>query len=327
MRLRPDFERTLRRYVLGDLDEGLRVELEELLLTDPDAFEALGVVEDELVEEYLDGTSPAPERRKLEERLLISPERRRRVRLVRALRDRANADQQPRAEAPPARAEGVRPVGWRLAWIETVAEWLRPARWQPAWVAVAAVLAVSLVGNAWLLSRYEMQGLARTPGQQTVAAPPGPQGDSDALNRLQARLEREQQDRAAAEARAKALESQLGRPRTSVATFALAAGLLRSGGSLARVTVPPDAVLVRLRLELPEDGHPLYRAALHDPDGAEIWAASRLRAVREPGQAAVVLTVPTELLPRGDYQVKLSGLRDGAEPEVLATYPFRVGAS
>jgi anti-sigma factor RsiW len=326
MRLTPDFETTLRRYVLGDLDEALRLELEELLLTDPDAFEALGVIEDELVEEYLDGAGPAPERRKLEERFLTSPEHRRRVRLARALRDRANPDLPARAEALPARADGIRPAGWRPAWIETLVAWVEPARWQPAWVAVAAVLAVSLAGNAWLLSRQPPQGLARTPAPSTEeVAPPGPERDLAALNRdLQAKLDLEQQDRAAAEARAKALETQLGRPRTSVATFALAAGLLRAQGSLPRIAVPPGAEVVRLRLELPDEGYPLYRAALHDPDGAEIWAVSRLRAVGRPGQSAVVVTVPSELLPRGDYQVKLAGLRDGAGPEILATYPFRV---
>jgi len=326
MRLTPDFERTLRRYVLGDLEEGLRFELEELLLTDPDAFEALGVIEDELVEEYLEEAVAAPERRRLEERFLTSPEARRRLRLVRALRDRAKPAPRPLVETLPVRADGVRPAAWRPAWIETLGEWLRPARWQPAWVAVAAVLAVSLAGNAWLLSPYPAPGLAPTPAPQAnEVAPLGPEGDLATLNRaLQARLDQEQQERAAAEARAKALEDQLGRPRTSVATFALAAGLLRAGGSLPRIAVPSDAEVVRLRLELPEEGYPFYRAALHDPDGGEIWAASRLRAVGKPRQAAVVLSVPTELLPRGDYQVKLSGLRDGAEPEALATYPFRV---
>ncbi|MDD1633238.1 MAG: hypothetical protein LUP91_13670 [Methylococcaceae bacterium] len=327
MRLTPDFERTLRRYVLGDLDEGLRVELEELLLTDPEAFEALGVIEDELLEEYLEGAGAASERRRLEERFLTTPERRRRLSLVRALKERANPDQHPRVEALPARANAVavQPAAWRPAWIETLAEWLRPAR-QPAWVAVAAALAVSVVGNVWLLSRDQAQGPARTPAPPTEERTGlGLEEGLAAQNRaLQARLDREQRDRAAAEARATALETRLGRPRTSVTTFALAAGLLRGQGSLPRVSVPADAELVRLRLELPEDGYPLYRAALHDPDGAEIWAASRLRAVGGHGQAAVVLAVPSELLPRGDYQVKLSGLRDGAELEALATYPFRV---
>jgi hypothetical protein len=71
---------------------------------------------------------------------------------------------------------------------------------------------------------------------------------------------------------------------------------------------------VRLRLELPEDGYRLYRAALHDPDGGEIWSASKLRAAGKPGQPAVVVAVPSELLPRGDYLLKLREWR-GREPE------------
>jgi hypothetical protein len=36
------------------------------------------------------------------------------------------------------------------------------------------------------------------------------------------------------------------------------------------------------------------------------------------------LFLPTSLLPYGDYQVKVSGITEQAEPERLATYTFRV---
>ncbi len=258
MDLTPDLERTLRQYVLGSLEEGRRAELEGRLITEPDAFEALGVVEDELIEEYLDGTGSAAERRSFERHFVTSGERRCRLRLARALKERAAAlAARPRAEA--------RPTG---------RDWLRFPLGQPAWAALAALLVLSLAANVWLAS-----------------------GD----------------------------RSRRGRP-AGPATFALASGLLRAEGAIPRVAVPPGADIVKLRLELPEDEYPLYRAALHDPDGGEIWSASRLRAVGRPGPSAVVLVVPSELLPRGDCRVKLSGMRDGEEPEVLATYPFRVVA-
>jgi hypothetical protein len=104
---------------------------------------------------------------------------------------------------------------------------------------------------------------------------------------------------------------------------ALAAGLLRGEGSLARVKVPADAVAVELRLELPAVDYPRYRAALLDANGDEVWIASKLRAEGEAGQPAVVLLLPSGLLPPGDYQVKLSGSSDGREPETLGTYAFR----
>lgn len=154
MRLTPELEGTLRRYVQGELSETLRLELEELLLTDPDAFEALGVVEDELAEEYLEGEGSALERKGFEEHFLTSPERRRRLAFLLALKHRAASASQPTSEeAPAVPGDGVRASARRPSWIDAVAEWLRPARWQPAWAAVSAMLALSLAGNAWLAWR------------------------------------------------------------------------------------------------------------------------------------------------------------------------------
>jgi hypothetical protein len=327
MRLTPDFERTLKAYVLGSLDEDLRVELEELLVTDPDAFEALGVIEDELVEEYLDGAGSPSERRSFEERCLASPEWQSRLSLARALRDRARTPVGlPREEMPPAQAAPARSAGLAPAWVETLVGWLRPARWQPAWVAAAAVLVVSLAGNAWMILRLDTAEPAAGPPLARPATAP-PSADIEALAEeardLRARLEEEQRQRSRPEDAA--MVRRPGRaPGASIATFALASGIrLRSGGSLSAVAVPPDALLVRLRLELSGGGFPIYRASLHDGDGDEVWMASKLRPDTERGQVAVVLVLPSELLRRGDYQVKLSGIPERGEPEPVATYAFR----
>ena len=183
--------------------------------------------------------------------------------------------------------------------------------WRPAWVGLAAALAVSLVGNAWQASRYPAQEarVERPPLPEEAAAvtlpaeagpspyappasaPPAPaEYVTVETQELRARLAREL-ERAEAEARVKKLHLQ--GSRAPVVTFTLAAGLLRAGGSLPRVTVPKDAIVVRLRMELPgDDYYPLYRAALLDANGDEIWAASKLRAEGEPGQTAVVLVLP-----------------------------------
>lgn len=154
MRLTPEFEGTLRRYVRGDLDETLCVELEELLTTDPDAFEALGVVEDELIEEYLDGDGSVLERERFEEHFLTSPERGHRLSFARTLKGRAAAIAvQPLVNASPEPAVGRRPAERGPSWLEALTGWLRPSGWPPAWAAVGAVLAVSLAANVWLSTR------------------------------------------------------------------------------------------------------------------------------------------------------------------------------
>jgi hypothetical protein len=326
VRLTAAVESTVRRYVLGDLDEGLRDELDELLVTDPDAYDALSVIEDDLIEEYLDEIGTQAERQGFEQHFLASADGARRLAFARALRARASAramerqPEKPTAPVPPP----------------------QPTAWQPAWLGLAAALAVSLLANAWLASQHQGRGqraastlpVAPTaqPSNSSSAPPvapsssPTPSATTAAEHQdLMARLEAEQVERSKAEARSQTLEQQLRARGPRIATFALAAGLLRGEGSLPRVSVPSGAVVVGLRLELPGNDYPRYRAALLDANGEEIWAASGLRA--EGGVAsAVVCLLPTGLLPRGDYQVKLSGLGDGAEPEAVGTYAFRVSA-
>lgn len=308
MRLTPQFESTLRRYVLGELEEGLRVELEELLITDAEAFEALGVIEDEVIEEYLEGTDSAAQRETFEQNFLTSPERSRRLRVVRALKERAA--RQERALAPTTlAAKGLFPA----------------SRWQWVPTGLAATLAVSLIGNAWLASRV----VQMTP-EMSLPTPAASVRPEAATVRVveptvpfatMAVASPNQLESPEPPLLRRAPEMAPERPPAAVHTFVLTAGLLRSSGSLPRLTVPTDAVVVRLLLDLPGDDYPLYRAALNDAEGDEIWAASKLKA--EPGKAAVAVAVLTSFLPPGDYQMKLSGLTEG-QPEALGTYAFSV---
>ena len=50
MRLIRRSDQTLRLYVLGELRETSRLDVEERLVTDPNFFEALGMTEDDLTE-------------------------------------------------------------------------------------------------------------------------------------------------------------------------------------------------------------------------------------------------------------------------------------
>ena len=249
--LEPEIEQSLRRYVLGSLEEDERLQLEETLVQDPDTFELLGVIEDELAEEYLDGTLTEPERLAYEQH-----DHRDDLEFFSALRARASA-------APP---EPSRTRGWDPA------SWLKGMVLQPAWLgAAAAILIASLVGSAWFV---------RQPVPRAAMAP-------------------------------------------EVPTYALASGLLRSGGTLTRVVVPADVDAVRLLLDLPDDGYSFYRAALLDVEGDEIWSQSKLRAESTEEQVVVAVLVPAAVLVHGDYQMKVSGVTESGELEALASYTFR----
>ena len=313
-RLTPELEATLRRFVLGGLDEAARAALEEQLVTDPDVFEALGVVEDELIEEYLDGTSSGPDRAAFEQHFVSSPLRLARLRLAKSLRRHASHEM---AVATPARSQPRQPS----------------SRWQPTWLALAAGLILSLAGNLWLVSRLQPQQAPSLSAPSAAAHPtdvaptvaPSLARAAVETPTMQAaeQLQREREERSKAEARVAALEETLRRSRSSV-SFVLAAGALRSAGSAQRIVVPSDAMLVRLRLELPGNDYPSYRAILLNDAGEELWSGSKLKAETESGRVLVDLALTPDRLPRGDYQVKLSGLTAAGDAEAVGSYSFRV---
>jgi hypothetical protein len=104
-------------------------------------------------------------------------------------------------------------------------------------------------------------------------------------------------------------DSRVARPGTDDVSAWLSSGLVRTvGAELGRVHVPPDSKLVRLRLETDGTNYPSYRATLHLASGEEIWSQTALTAGTIDGRTAVTLTLPSELMPAGDYYVRLSGV-------------------
>lgn len=104
----------------------------------------------------------------------------------------------------------------------------------------------------------------------------------------------------------------------------LSADLVRAGGELTRVHIPPNCRVVRLHLDPGTDAYRDYRATLHDVSGVELWAQGQLQTANVQGGNAITLTFPCELLPEGDYHARLHGLSPGAPPVRLRRYDFRV---
>jgi hypothetical protein len=95
-------EVSLRRFLLGQLNEDERERVEERFTTDRDFRELVLLVEDELVEAYLDGSLPKAEKELFVEHLLSTPEQRRKIRIAGSLRSYLVAGE-PASPAVPAR--------------------------------------------------------------------------------------------------------------------------------------------------------------------------------------------------------------------------------
>jgi hypothetical protein len=309
--MNPDVEngRTLKRYLLGQLDEQEQQRLEREIMTDNHTFEQISAAEDELVEEYLEGSLSAREREKFENHFLSTPERRQELKLAKALR-----------KYVPSQKSASKVSFW-----ESLLALLGA---QPAFLkhALSAVLVLAVVGGVWSgrqAWRYS-QEIAQIRSQQTTSQDQmqnlqrqlGEQRSRSA--QLAEELERQEEQRSQMDRAPKAIQ------QPSLVALALSPGLVRSTGSVKRLVVPPSASLIKLELDLLATDYPTYRVILQDADGQEIITLNRLKAGRSSGRDVVVVTLPASLVPRGDYSLKLSGRSAAGDFEDLGRYYFRV---
>jgi hypothetical protein len=237
------------------LDEAARSGARRAAGHGADVFEALGVVEDELIEEYLDGTSSDPDRAAFEKSFLTSPQRRARLRLAESLRRHASRREGDRTGSTAAKAI-LLPVAADVAGARRGGSC---CRWP---------------GNLWTRftarKRSERPALQRHPWRcsPTPWLPlwprrlaPSSDGTIDDADRggFSARSARK---RSKAEARVAALEETLGVSRSSV-TFVLAAGALRSAGSASASSYPATRCWSTCAWRVVSaNDYPSYRAVL-----------------------------------------------------------------
>jgi CHAT domain-containing protein/tetratricopeptide (TPR) repeat protein len=141
MTLSNENEIKIRAYLVGGLGEAEELELERRLLGDRDLAEHLLLVEDELIEDYERGALDASERERFETFFLVTPGRRRKLRMVRAARKYA-------AGTVPAAAVGRRAPSVRPGWWQRLLHKLFFPRWKTAAFACAVAAAV-VAGVVW----------------------------------------------------------------------------------------------------------------------------------------------------------------------------------
>jgi methionine-rich copper-binding protein CopC len=102
----PETQERIRQYLLGQLIDGAREELEQELLTNEQLFEELLVVEDEIIDEYLAGGLDHNQCVDIEQHFLSTPERQEKLRFARALKRHVTVASRPEKPAK------FLPVSW-----------------------------------------------------------------------------------------------------------------------------------------------------------------------------------------------------------------------
>jgi len=80
-----EIQEPIRQYLLGQLSDGPREEIERALLTNEEAFAELLIIEDELTDEYLNSQLNPDDRADFERHFLAAPERQDELRFAQAL--------------------------------------------------------------------------------------------------------------------------------------------------------------------------------------------------------------------------------------------------
>ena len=312
-------EKLIARYLLGDLPEEQQVAIEDRAFADKDYLALVTAVENDLIDEYVRQELSPTERQQFERQFLASAERRKRVEFAKAL------------ARGPERTVVSETAKW--SWRDSLyalISGLNPA----AKIAFAAVMLLLIVGGAWLLTatlrlrsqltQLQAQNQARQNElQQQVEA------ERRRNEELNARLTQEQQQREQSEESLQKL-SETGDatnppPRSVIAALTLLPGLSRGGGDKASLVMPEDARLVRLQIGIdPNEPYKTFAVELRTAAGRQVWTRENLTARTRGKARAVSLTLPSSVLKSGDYELRLSGRREGGESEDVGFYYFDV---
>lgn len=287
-------DRRLIAYLLGQMSEAERTQLEDQYFAEDARFEYLAAVETDLIDSYVRGELAEPDRARFEQRFPRSPRLRARIALARQLQARARlAIGIPADEPARPQARSSRPA-------------TRATRSRPALIgAVSAVVVLIVAVVGW----FAFQSTS------SQAAPAGPNIPPPAAGQPGQPASPDPQPVSAAT------------HHTSTPgpiTLVLAPGSAGSRDDSALLTMPQGDDVVRIQIDHDGPARERYAVLVGTSDRQRVWTELDMTA-RAPGAKGVILEIPVSSLPAGHYILTLSGGAQGAKRlEALADYTFRV---
>jgi hypothetical protein len=258
----------MKSYLLGTVDTDHKTQFEERILSEPNTYDELLIVEEELIDQYVAGGLSKLEREQFETHFLITAERQKNLRFGQLLRRYVNSQNDFSAAAP--HVSQTAPAKKSPMFAPS------PAGSRPLLAfCVAGVMLVGTVLFGWIaLRRFPTRSV------QHNAEP--------------------------------------------VVVVTLAPGSITTGSNTTKqVSVPPRGVNLKLELELKNASFRNYKFELFR-ENKSVQARGDLGVEAKGQQYVVPLTITSEVLSPGDYQVKLSGVSESGADEFIQNYSFRV---
>jgi hypothetical protein len=311
-------EKSIHRYLLGEMAESDQTAFERELLADRDKFDQVWSVEDELIDSYVRDEMSRSDRERFESHYLASPLHRERVAIARLFLE--NIDQ-PGGET--INTKVTSPVApWWSRLLES-RSWPKPA------VGAALALALLLIfGGGWLFierSRLTDQ-IAKIQSEAQIESASLRQREQELALRNQ-ELEKEMAERRRQSEQLKAevelLRQQARSTLSAVPSFLLIPTPLRSENAPPPPAIPILNGKIRLLMELESRDHPSYRIKLQTAEGREILLGKIDQVIVSKDRAFAMLTIPAKTLAKGEYVLILSGQTPDGRSEEIDRYFFR----
>ena len=280
----------LVRYLLGELPPAEADTLDERSVVDPDFFDHLEAVENDLVDGFIREELSPDLRDRFTRGYLAAGPRAEKLRFASALRRAGRAHDESLAK-PQARTATVLPMKPRAS---KPVPWLLP---------VAATIAVVGLGVWFLPQNQDLP--TDTPATQQATRDPQPASPGPA--------------------QPAAPPADAPPPTRQETLFAFTLSAPRRGiDDRATITLPATAESVTLRAELEMDDFPRYRAILKDPASDRVlWRSSPLTVESQGAARVVPVMIPARHFATQRYFLELEGVTDAGAAEPIATYAFR----
>ena len=289
----------LRQFILGKVEEDVRERMEGLFLTDDVMRERILAAEQDLVEDYLEGSLTPEEKERFLLRYARTPEQQRKLRITRSIKDWAITEaaegSAPEVDLEQSARDGridgsgnaddARELGSRLSGWKTI-------RTRPAFlIPIAAVIVLAIVLGIVLLDRWREQR------------------KHFAIEQEFARLN----------SSASLRDSPAGAESVTLTPLTL-----RGSDSSPEVIPRADVASVELRLRwLRREEYPSYRAVVRRVRDGESFTAPEVRSVEGDGKT-IRLRLPPLILTRGTYQIRLTGNTADGATGATEEYQFTV---
>lgn len=282
-------EKRLRRFLLGELSEDERQHVEELFLVDQEFKEKVLAAQDDLIEEYAEGSLSDVNKRQVVERILSTPQQRQKLKIARLIKKYVAVEMD--ARSPRADGKIKQPAHGYIGMLGL----RRPYVFIP----VAAVLLIALGFGAMKLIEVRRLNEQRARAQSLHLA----------VERELAQLNNELHP---------------GTTELAAASIVLSPVFVRDLKATPKVSPPAEPAVVKLWLVLVRNEYETYRAVFQKLDDPAEFTVPNLHAQNTTSGKAVQLNIPARLLTRGDYQVRLNGVGGDGTLEEIGEYNFQV---